>query len=466
MKPELTALRDKKICVAVSGGRDSMALLHLLNACSEEYAITLCALNCEHGLRGEASKRDSLFVKSICEKWGIPLLTFSEDCRKLSKDRGVGEEVAARDWRRSCYALAAEHFGKDNLGSFAIATAHHANDNAETVLFNIARGSGLAGASGICDGEIDLPSSPSVKVKIVRPLISCTRDEIDAYIFSNNIPFVEDETNLSTQFTRNYIRINVIPSLEKCVSGAVNGIYRFSRLVRDDEEYFDKLIEEKQLIKNTPFGVEIALCDEKVIFRRAALKAIKLLNCQIKDYTSEHMQALFDLQNSERGKRFEFCGLVAFNEGNRIGICLKEQLTPVDGSVLLKDYINDEKSIFYGVNLSVKKQLGREYAANNGILCKNGRVLNLDYSLIPDNAEIRFRRPDDRFRKFGSGEKSLNDFFTDKKISVRLRDRIPVLACGNNVLAVCGVEISDGVKISGNTQEILCVCGYDFSSKN
>lgn len=459
-------MRGMKICVAVSGGRDSMALLHLLNARSEEYAISLCALNCEHGLRGEASKHDSQFVKTICEKWDIPLLTFSEDCKRLAKDRGVGEEVAARDWRRSCYALAAEHFGKDSLESFAIATAHHANDNAETLLFNIARGSGLAGACGICDGEINLPSSPSVKVKIVRPLISCTRDEIDDYIASNNIPFVEDETNRSTQFTRNYIRINVIPSLEKCVSGAVNGIYRFSRLAREDEEYFDKLIEEKQLIRNTPFGVQIALCEEKVIFRRAALKAIKLLNCQIKDYTSEHMQVLFDLQSSERSKKFEFCGLVAFNEGNGIGICLKEQLAPINESVLLTDYINDAQSRFCGVNLSIKKLLDREYAATNGISCVNDRVLNLDSSRVPGNAVIRFRHPDDRFRKLGSGEKSLNDFFTDKKISVRLRDRIPVLACENHVLAVCGVEISEDVKITDNTQEILCVCGYDFSSKN
>ena len=462
MKPELTALREKKICVAVSGGRDSMALLHFLNACSEEYKISLCALNCEHGLRGETSKRDSRFVKDICEKWGIPLLSFAEDCKRLAKSRGVGEEVAARDWRRSCYALAAEHFCKGNYESFAIATAHHANDNAETVLFNIARGSGLAGASGICDGEVCLPSNPSVKIKIVRPLISCTRAEIDEYISAKDIPYVEDETNQSTQFTRNYIRINVIPSLEKCVSGAVNGIYRFSRLAREDEEYFDRLIEEKQLINYSPLGVRISPRKEKVIFRRAALKAIKLLNSQIKDYTSEHMQALYDLQFSGRGKKFEFCGLVAFNEGKAIGICPKEQLSSVVDSVPLINYIADKNTRFCGVDLSINKQLGREYAANNGNLQENSRVLKLDFSLIPDDAEIRFRRPDDRFRKFGSGEKSLNDFFTDKKISARLRDRIPLIACGNNVLAVCGVEISDSVKISENTKEILCICGYDF----
>ena len=439
-----------------------MALLHLLRTHSEEYSISLCALNCEHGLRGEASKRDSLFVNKVCEEWGIPLVTFSTDCKQLSKERGVSEEVAARDWRRSCYLSAAEHFCKGNFDKFAIATAHHANDNAETVLFNIARGSGLAGASGICDGEINLPSDPSVKIKIVRPLISCTRDEINGYIASNNIPFVDDETNGSTQFTRNYIRINVLPELEKSVNGAVNGIYRFSRLAMEDEEYFSRLIEKNRLIKFTPFGVEIANCNEKVIFRRAALKAIKLFDCQIKDYTSEHMQALFDLQFSERGKKFEFCGLVAFNEGDRIGICVKSQLLPIRDSILLKDYLSEEKSDFCGVKLSLNNKLGREYALNNAISCENGKVLMLDFSLLPDNTEIRFRRPDDRFRKFGSGEKSLNDFFTDKKISVRLRDRIPVIACGNNVLAVCGVEISDSVKISENMREILSVCSFDF----
>ena len=462
MKPELTALRGLKICVAVSGGRDSMALLHLLNALSEEYGISLCALNCEHGLRGETSKRDSLFVKNICKQWDIPLLTFSADCKRLAKDRGVGEEVAARDWRRSCYALAAEQFGKGNFDNFAIATAHHVNDNAETVLFNLARGCGLSGASGICDGEVSLSSDPSIKIKIVRPLISCTRDEINEYISANDIPFVEDETNLSTQFTRNYVRINVLPELEKSVNGAVNGIYRFSRLAGEDEEYFGKLIEKNNLIKHTLLGIEIAFCGEKVIFRRAALKAIKLLDCEIKDYTFEHMQMLYELQNSERGKKFEFCGLTAFNEGDRIGICKNEQLIPKSDSVPLKDYLNGKMSRFCEINLTIKKQLGREYAVNNGISCENDRILALDFSLIPDDAEIRFRRPNDMFRKFGSGEKRLNDFFTDKKISMRLRDRIPLLACKNSVLAVCGVEISDTVKITENTREILCISGCNF----
>lgn len=464
MKIDLTALRGMNICVALSGGRDSMALLHMLYSRSEEYGISLCALNCEHGLRGEASKRDSLFVKEICEELEVPLLTFSADCKRLAEDRGVGEEVAARDWRRSCYALAVEHFANGAFDNFAIATAHHANDNAETVLFNIARGSGLAGASGICDGEINLPSHPDKKIKIVRPLIGCTRDEINEYIALNGIPFVEDETNLSTQFTRNYIRIKVLPELEKCVSGATGGIYRFSRLAEEDEQYFDKLIEERSLIKLTPFGAEVAFCEEKVVFRRAMLKAIKLLDCNIKDYTSEHMQALYDLQNFERGKRFEFCGLVAFNEGNKVGVCRSNQLSPVDDSVLLKDYIGENLGEFCGIKLTAEIKLGREYALNNDISPKNCKTLALDLSSIPDGAVIRFRRPDDRFRKFGSGEKSLNDFFTDRKISRRLRDRIPVIACGNTVLAVFGVEISDGVKISESTREILLIGGYDYQS--
>ena len=435
-----------------------MALLHLLRGYSKEFDISLCALNCEHGLRGEASKSDSRFVENICKEWDVPLLTFSEDCRKLSEERGVGEEVAARDWRRSCYGLAAEHFGSCDYENFAIATAHHANDNAETVLFNIARGSGHTGASGISDGEIYLPSDSLKKVRIVRPLISCTRDEINAYIAANNVPYVEDETNGSTQFTRNYIRINVIPELEKSVSGAVNGIYRFSRLLIDDEQYFNKIIEEKKMIKSTPLGVEIAFCEEKVIFRRAALKAIKLLDSQIKDYTSEHIQTLFELQHLERGKRFEFCGLVAFNEGDRIGICLKNQLLPRTDSIFINDYIDEGRSDFCGINL----KLGREYASINEDLIKNVKTLRLDFSLIPYNAEIRFRRADDRFRKFGSGEKNLNDFFTDKKISSRFRDRIPLIACGNNVLAVCGVEIAECVKITESTQEILCLQCFDF----
>lgn len=455
MKPRLDPLKGMKICVAVSGGRDSVALLHELSRRSGELGISLSALNCEHGLRGESSKRDSEFVKSLCEKWEIPLACFSADCKAFAIERGVSEEVAARDWRRHCYVLAAEMFCGGDLENFAIATAHHANDNAETVLFNIARGSGSAGACGIGYFGFIPSGTPSERIKIVRPLIGCTRREIDGYIEANGLRYVEDETNLSARFTRNYMRINVIPQLENCVRGAVENIYRFSRLMADDEEYFDKLIDEKGIVRPTFLGVKIARCEDKAVFRRAALKSLKMLDSQVKDYTSEHINALYLLQDAERGKRFEFLGFTAFNEGGEIALCKDGQLIADYTEIPLSEFIGGKYSGFCGVPLNLKIQSGREYAANKAVFEKNQKTLFANLNAFPEGAVIRFRRSGDVFKKFGSGEKSLNDYFTDCKIPIRLRDRIPLLACGNEIIAVCGSEISERVKITGNTRGIL-----------
>ena len=156
-----------KICVAVSGGRDSMALLHYLHAHAAKYAITLTALNCDHGMRSETSARDSAFVADYCQKHGIPLSRYV--AAKKLKDEGD-----ARSWRFfECYLKEAQNCD-------CVATAHHLNDNAETVLFNLARGSALAGMEGITDEDFGVLAGKPFK--LIRPLIACTRAEIDEYI--------------------------------------------------------------------------------------------------------------------------------------------------------------------------------------------------------------------------------------------------------------------------------------------
>ena len=195
---DLAKYADMKICVAVSGGKDSMALLHYLFNNAKDYGITLSALNCDHKIRGEASARDSKFVKEWCESRSIPLLTFVWDDYENT-------ESSARSWRRSCYFKATEaHMLEDGTkwqGADAVATAHHMNDNAETVLFNLARGSGLSGMKGICDG-----AHICGKLNLIHPLISCTRAQIDEYIRQNVVQFVEEVGNCTGAYSRMRIR--------------------------------------------------------------------------------------------------------------------------------------------------------------------------------------------------------------------------------------------------------------------
>ena len=472
---ELAKYADMKICVAVSGGKDSMALLHFLHAHGGEYGITLSALNCDHKIRGEASQRDSKFVKEWCMERNIPIACFewNATCTK--------SEGAARLWRIKCYLSASsghtEYMGIKPVavyssgkweGADAIATAHHLNDNAETVLFNLARGSALSGMEGITDYE--LPAEGCKKLKIIHPLISVSREEIDEYIRQNEIPFVEDESNFTDDYTRNKIRHNVLPELEKAVPGTAKAIYRFSRLAADDEEYFDNLIKERKLIKETRLGCEIAFCREKVVFKRALIKTLVGLN--IKDYTSEHAGRLYELQFAENGKRYEFLGFTAFKENGKIVICNSKLLKAGKDGIPFKEHCAHELMFFDGVFIYVSDSedvqtslLALEAASETDErLPKKFKVLKFDIDAICDTAQIRFMREGDKFTKFGGGTKALGDYFTDKKIPQRLRGRIPLIADGGKILAVGGVEISDKIKITAQTKKIYYLICEDFSA--
>lgn len=423
MNVDLSRYSHKKICVAVSGGKDSMALLHYIFVNREKFGITLTALNCDHGMRGEASSRDSRFVLGWCEERGLEISFF--------KAEGFKSEAQARAWRYGCYSKASARFG-----GAAIATAHHLNDNAETVLFNLARGSALAGVTGISDGRLDVGDET---VEVIRPLIECSRAEIDEYIAANGVPYVTDETNLTDDYTRNYIRHNVLPRLEEAVPGAAKAIYRFSRLATEDEEYLARLA--RGYVSRQNGYCTIKFCEERPVFGRAAVAVIKGEYAK-KDYTQSHLDALYGLQFLSNGKIFKFLGLTAYKENGEIVLCRDAE--PV--GALAFDYYGS--ITFGGFDITIERV--REIPASAG-------VLRFDCDKIPPTAVIRTRRAGDKFTKFGGGTKSLGDYFTDKKVAVRLRDSIPLIADGDEVLAVCGYEISDKIKTDKNTVQTAII---------
>lgn len=433
MKLELAAYKGKKICVAVSGGRDSMALLHYLNAVKEEYGIILSALNCDHKMR-KSSARDSQFVKDWCRERDVPLFAFDADIHLKS-------EAEAREWRRNCYFKASKNVD-------FIATAHHLNDNAETVLFNLARGSALGGLTGITDASIT--NGDGSKLNLIHPLISVTREEINAYIAENNVPYVDDETNFSDAYTRNYIRINVLPALENAVPDAAKAIYRFSRLAAEDEKFFKSEIARRGILKFYDDTAFITYC-EKPLFTRAVIAAVKKFFRKT-DYTAAQIDILYNLQFAANGKRFEFLGLSAYREKDGISITKTVSNEEVS-EVLFSDYICCKSSIYGGQFLQITK-INSENASFS-----DNKALHFDLEAIPKNAIIRHMKCGDKFTKFGGGTKSLGDFFTDRKIPVRIRKRIPLIVDGNEVLAVCGVEISDKIKVTDKTLKTgLIIC--------
>lgn len=424
MNVELEKYANRKICVAVSGGKDSMALLHYLLSHGAEYGISVCALNCDHGIRGEASERDSAFVKAYCGGNGIYLYCFS------AKKGDLKDENGARKWRLECYKKVIKGGNAD-----CIATAHHMNDNAETVLFNLARGASVSGVCGIGD-------EPALG--IIRPLIRCTREEIDGYVEANGIEYVTDESNLTDDYTRNKIRRRVLPELEGAVHGAVGAIYRFSRLAREDEEYFSRQVQ-AIIVRRGEGNYLIKPCREKVIFKRAAGKIVAEYFGKC-DYTAEHLENAFNLQSLDNGKKFEFLGLIAIKEED--GVAVTEDQATGNNEIAFADLLSG-KSVceFGGGDVRVLTDTG-------GVFGEDGvkKTLSFDLDKIPSDAVVRRRRVGDKFTKFGGGTLSLSDYLTDKKVPQSLRGTLPLVCSDSEVLLVGGVEISDKIKITSQTE--------------
>lgn len=213
--------RGGTVLCAVSGGRDSMAMLHLLSALAVDIGFQVAAAHFNHRLRPSA-ERDELFVRDWCRDHGIPFTCGQGDVRGFAGREGLSVEDAARTLRYAFLQDAAK-----DMGAGRIAAAHHRDDNAETLLLHLIRGAGMQGLGGI----------PPVRGNIVRPLLDASRDEINAYVRKNALPFVEDESNQDPAYTRNRLRLEVLPLLEEIAPGCGGRIAAAAALVREENEY-------------------------------------------------------------------------------------------------------------------------------------------------------------------------------------------------------------------------------------
>ena len=426
MKLDLSGLVSKgmTVAVAVSGGSDSMALLHYLSVNQSHLQINVVALNVEHGIRGKDSVGDSLFVSDYCARNDIPVISYSVDAPLHAKNNKLSIEQSARILRYECFFDAIINNKCD-----VVATAHHSLDNAESVLLNLFRGTGLKGVSGIKD---------SVDGKIIRPLLSVTKDQILNYVDENNIPFVVDKTNLLDDYTRNFIRLNVIPKIEQVFPEAVASINRFSQIAKCEDAYLDRLAQ--SFVKKEENVVKIDLSCPQELLPRAAIIALKLQGLD-KDWVKSHVDAVCSLKKLSNGSKISLPkDFIAFKEYDTIIISIDSNAK------------TDEKSFFVGDVSFLDQKLSIE-RQNESVDLKTGFYGDLDK--IPSDAVIRTKRDGDVFTKFGGGTKSLGDYLTDKKIPLRLRDSLPLVATKNDVLVIFGVAISDKIKVDSSTKNII-----------
>ena len=341
-------------------------------------------------------------------------------------------ETAARNFRYESFRQLIEQ-GKADY----IATAHHQNDEAETALFRLARGTSLGGMSAMQEENGYL----------LRPFLKWSKREILGYIAQNGLSYREDKTNLETDATRNKIRLEILPKLEEAVPGAMENIAKFTALAHEDDLLLCELA--KCLLQPTDEGFEVAFSDKKPLFTRACLMAFKGLGLE-KDYTSAHLEGVFLLQSSERGAGINLPKGIRAEKG--IGsVCIyipKEEEYPPLGEE--KDFAI---GVFDGGMYEVTVSLGMPIDEDG-----EWKTLRLDGDKV-QNSLFRFRKDGDKMKTFGGDTKTLKKLFNEKKLPVQERGYLPLIADkeSGEVYAVCGVEISEKVKVDESTKKVLYI---------
>jgi len=413
---------NDSILIALSGGADSVALLHALISLKETLGISnIYAAHINHGLRGETAARDERFVQSLCTSLGIPLKIYHADIKNLAAAQSISIEEAGRKARYQHLAEAATHFGANK-----IATGHHQNDNAETIIMNLSRGAGLKGLCGI----------PYTNGNIIRPLLDISRAEIETYLTENSLTYITDETNTSNEYTRNRTRHTVLPTIETALNpNAAQTIAQNAALFRAEEEYLNEIAYQKynecRVSANT-LNIQKLSALHVAIARRVIRHAIAEIST-LQNITANHIGQILELTQKKSGKEIHLpgLGLVVCKEYSNISIFASEEVQGF-GTYPLR---LDTPTFIPELNQTIIfSKTAPDITKNHKLLCTK----SFDYDTITETLFLRTRRPGDKL-KLGKEKlftKKLQDYFTDKKIPKHKRDSIPIIASGNSVLWV------------------------------
>jgi tRNA(Ile)-lysidine synthase len=421
---------EDRLLVGLSGGADSVSLLLSLLELGEQKRIGgLSAAHVNHAIRGASADEDEAYCRTLCEELGIPLRVFKVDAPKYAKDAGMTLEQAARDLRRKALL---EALGLEDADYIAL--AHNREDQAETVLMHLLRGSGLDGLTGI----------HPVNGPFIRPMLQVSRKEIEAYLVERGRAWQTDETNLSLDYTRNRVRGELMPLLRTFQPQADAAINRAAALLYEDAEYLDKLSEEAlERAADEGGWCRACLLKQPAPLRKRALRHILLTLSE--DITQKDILRLEALLKSKTGTAIQLRrGKSAWVDGLRLyvgtypGTRSYQVPFQMPGVTLLPD----------GSRLKARY-------VENWHRPEDGSTAFLDPSELPAGTVLRTRQNGDRFRPLGmEGDKLLSDWMTDKKIPRYLRD-LPLLCGGNRVYYVAGHGISQEVRLRPDSKQIL-----------
>ena len=423
-------IRPGSVCLcALSGGCDSVSLVRLLAAIKEEWKLTLYAVHINHGLRQEA-EADEQFCIRLCHDLDIPLIVYRENIRTLAEKEGLSEEEAGRKRRYERFLETAGQFGAD-----CILTGHHLDDQAETVLFHLFRGSGLKGLGGIRPEQ-----ALDQGIRLLRPLLSVPRRQLEAFLKEEKAGWREDASNQDTRYRRNYIRHELLPAIEEAFPGAAARIARTAGILQRSDDYLERetsrWLREKRLIKGPEIRLD-ALREVDPLLQQRLLRAFFLENGGVKDISTVHYEAAVSLLEKRSGAALSL-------PGDRILLREQEDLRIVSRDAL-KNAAAEETPIWsvrlfpYRKDLEIPDKTYTKW---------------VDYAIMSDHVYLRRREDGDFFYLPGGGKKLLARYLVDNKIPAGKRNEIWVLADGPHVLWVVGYRLDAAAYIHENTRTV------------
>ncbi len=408
-----------RVLCALSGGADSMCLLHSLCRLRDELDIEVTAAHYNHSLRGAESDRDEAFVKEQCHLLGVALTVGRGDVAAQAKRTGRGLEETAREMRYAFLQQTARE-----MDAQVIATAHNANDNAETVLMHLIRGTGLRGLTGIAP----------VRGNIIRPLLTTTRSEIEACLAARGVPFVEDSTNADERYTRNRIRHSVLPVLEEICPGTLERLNQTAQTLRKDEDY---LTEQAEVLAGQARGtgevVTIPTRDIAQAHEAVAVRAVRMLIGRLREgndnCTAAHLQSVLAVARSaEPSARTQLPdGLSVRREYEQLVFTI-QKTQPLSGSVSMA-LPGVTRVGAYCLECGEVEYRGQAQQSFCFYLAKE-RVSDIC---------LRQRQTGDRLTRPGRPGKTVKKLLIDEKIPLQRRDELPVLETLGQVAAVAGL---------------------------
>ena len=431
--------KNDTIVVGVSGGADSMALLYFLLNENCGLGVKTVVVHINHSLRGEESDRDEKFVSDYCKNNGVLFYSCRADIKSEANKLGISIEDCGRKIRYNYFSEIAEKYNAK------IATAHTLSDSIETTVFNMIRGTGIKGLSGIAP----------VRGKIIRPLIFATRSQIEEYCVENRIDYITDSSNLCYDYTRNKIRLDIIPKMKEINNSFERSFFRLKEQVEDDCKYLDNIakIELDKSTKDGKYDINIINKLEKPIKSRLIIQAVyNEFNIYLQN---SHIDLICEIINNAHGA-VTIPGKV-YVKVDKGYLRIYKDLPKIKN---WKNKFNAGKILTDSGRKFIIEIITKEEYLSLIQKDKNLEYKCLDYARITEDTIIRNRKPGDKFTQKNRGiRKSLKKLFNEKKISIEKRNELSIIEYNNEILWIESIGPSEKAAVSRETEKVVIVIG-------